>query len=450
MTESKHDLVDLTIDDEATDNHHADPLEAMLFKSISSPARGGGSPPWKSISFACGGWLQFYLYGVARGIQARGLDDPDVTYLGCSAGALAAVGLAFEGNFDDGVEFCKSKCLPIAHGEWTGLFRLHEYVSSCFDSYITPKFRPITDGTLQIAITRLPWFQGERATEFRTPQDLKMAILASAAAYPFASFVYRNGSWCGDGGLTDFQPVLDDDTLTVSPFYFSNADIKPSRYVPLWWAIIPPKSEDTIDWLYNLGYMDAMTYIDSKQITAKRDNSLDIADIQRRTHKYDVPRKVSMHRFLGYDLGNMTHKYFAFVCDFILLLVVLLIWKPMMLFLIYVELIVRMFQCLAAALIYELGVIIPAMCLSAIFSWNKSWKNFRTWRNKMLAFFRRLRIFVPSPQCKLREFSELFQCMFSLSLMLRFISPVCSRGTLRKHDRLEKLSLVYRIFRHVL
>jgi hypothetical protein len=277
-----------------------------------------------------------------------------------------------------------------------------------------------------------------------------MAILASAAAYPLAAFVYRDGSWCADGGLTDFQPVIDDDTLTVSPFYFSNADIKPSRYVPPWWSVIPPKSEDTIDWLYNLGYMDAMSYIDSQQITAKRTNSMDIDDIQRNSHKYDVPRKVSMHRFLGYDLANMTHRYFAFICDFFLLLVVLLIWKPLMLLLIYIELSARMFQCLAVALFYQLGVIVPAMALSALFSWSKTWNNFKLWRNNIITLFGKLRIFVPSSECKLNEFRDCFHCIFSLSLLLRFISLVCSPSTLRKHSRLEKVSFLYRVFKHVL
>ena len=55
-------------------------------------------PPWKSISFACGGWLQFYLYGVGRAIQAQGLDHPSITYLGTSAGALTAAGLVLDGN----------------------------------------------------------------------------------------------------------------------------------------------------------------------------------------------------------------------------------------------------------------------------------------------------------------------------------------------------------------
>ena len=71
------------------------------------------SPPWTSVSFACGGWLQFYMFGVAKALQASGHDYPTtVTYCGCSAGALAAVGLSLEGNFDAAVQFCKDKCVP--------------------------------------------------------------------------------------------------------------------------------------------------------------------------------------------------------------------------------------------------------------------------------------------------------------------------------------------------
>lgn len=71
------------------------------------------NPPWTSVSFACGGWLQFYMFGVAKALQATGHDYPSsVTYCGCSAGALAAVGLSLEGNFDAAVQFCKDKCVP--------------------------------------------------------------------------------------------------------------------------------------------------------------------------------------------------------------------------------------------------------------------------------------------------------------------------------------------------
>ena len=94
----------------------------------------------------------------------------------------------------------------------------------------------------------------------KSQEELKNALLASASAWPFASLVYRNKMWCIDGGLSDFQPLVNEDTITVSPFYFSDADIKPSRYVPLWWSFIPPRSEDTIDWLYALGYEDCVKY----------------------------------------------------------------------------------------------------------------------------------------------------------------------------------------------
>ena len=44
-----------------------------------------GLPPWESMSFACGGWLQFYMFGVAKALQVKGLEK-GVTYCGCSAG----------------------------------------------------------------------------------------------------------------------------------------------------------------------------------------------------------------------------------------------------------------------------------------------------------------------------------------------------------------------------
>ena len=92
-------------------------------------------PPWRSISFSCGGWLQFYLFGVARAFQATGLDK-NVHLAGCSAGGLAAAGLALEGDFDASVEYCKTSCIPRAYGSVTGLFVLHEYVADSFDRFL--------------------------------------------------------------------------------------------------------------------------------------------------------------------------------------------------------------------------------------------------------------------------------------------------------------------------
>ena len=48
------------------------------------------SPPWSGLSFSCGGWLQFYLFGVARAFQVAGLDK-DVRVLYCVLCVLCLV-----------------------------------------------------------------------------------------------------------------------------------------------------------------------------------------------------------------------------------------------------------------------------------------------------------------------------------------------------------------------
>ena len=85
----------------------------------------------------------------------------------------------------------------------------------------------------------------------------------------------------------------------VSPFYFSDTDIKPSRYVPLWWAFLPPKSGATVDWLYSLGFHDCLNYFEKRGLSnlQKRNNKMKI--IAKNPHPYDVRRTVSIHRFLG-------------------------------------------------------------------------------------------------------------------------------------------------------
>ncbi len=224
-----------------------------------------GLPPWESMSFACGGWLQFYMFGVAKALQACNMDK-GVRYYGCSAGALTAAGLILEGEFDDAIKFCKDYCVPKAYSEWTGLFNLGEYVRKCLDKTLLTRFRVLPPKVLNVAVTKLPFLEAERISEFDSHADMVTALASSAAAFPFAPLVYNKGSWYVDGGVSDFQPIENDDTITVSPFYFSECDIKPSRYVPLWWALLPPRSEQTVDWLYRLGWEDCISFLKSRGI----------------------------------------------------------------------------------------------------------------------------------------------------------------------------------------
>ena len=227
-------------------------------------------------------------------LQHKGLDK-GCTYCGCSAGALTSAGLVLEGDFDDAVQFCKDKCVPEAYGGITGLFRLNEYVSECLAKYLLNKYEDIEPGILQIAVSKLPFFTTERVKEHKSKKHLMEALLASCAAFPFAPLVkLDNGRWYIDGGLSDFQPILNADTITVSPFYFSDCDIKPSRYVPLWWTFMPPTSSDTIDWLYALGWDDCITYVRSRGIpdTPKAGEVHSFIIQGKNTHEYDIPRRV--------------------------------------------------------------------------------------------------------------------------------------------------------------
>ena len=407
-----------------------------------------GLPPWESMSFACGGWLQFYMFGVAKALQYKGLDK-GVIYCGCSAGALTSAGLVLEGDFDDAIRYCKEEGIPKAYSGISGLFKLDQYVLKCLDLHLLSKFREIPPNILQIAVTKLWFFTPEKVTKFDTKQHLIDNLLASSAAFPFASLVKINGSWYIDGGLSDFQPIVDEDTITVSPFYFSDCDIKPSRYVPIWWCVFPPPSNDTIDWLYNLGYHDCISYIQSRGIptTPKRDTTFSPILSAKNSHEFDEPRRIrypiisthhtvyvcmhvtllnfisSIHRFLGYDLKNMTSQYVAFVMDFLLLILFLALLKPLAMLLIYVELILTMLY-----LALRIGLLQMRTMLV-----NKA----------------------PNTDTKTLQrccvaFMDCIACFMSLSLFLRWFSGGLSSAQLRKHDRLAKSSILYRIFRHII
>jgi hypothetical protein len=421
-----------------------------------------GLAPWESMSFACGGWLQYYLFGVGKALQESGMDK-GVTYAGCSAGALTAVGLALGGNFDEGFEGAKA-CIPKAYGSLRGLFQLHLYVEENVVKTLAPHFSKEKASQIQIAVTSLPLLGAKRLTNFTSVADLKDAILASCAAFPAAKAQTYQGKLYVDGGLSDFQPIIDSDTITVSPFYFSNCDIKPSRYVPLWWAFMPPNSNHTVDWLYSLGYEDCLQYLEQRKILdylrkkqlsklsaevpeQEVESSMDkawsqlMAFTRRRmglapAHASDH-RKVSLRRFLGYDLRTFSNHYVSFVLDLCLLFLLLFVWKPLALCLIYAELLFRIVY-LNVMLLFQFTGVFTALE--------------RILRRQAQAVTK----IVQNPAADfvsttLEEMRDCIWCILSLSLAMRFISGG-PRPTveLRKHDRLTKHSLLYRVFRHII
>jgi hypothetical protein len=58
-------------------------------------------------------------------------------------------------------------------------------------------------------------------------------------------------------------------------FYVRNACY---RYVPVWWAFLPPPNPSTIDWLYDLGYKDALTWMQARGLGYCCDHCTDSND----------------------------------------------------------------------------------------------------------------------------------------------------------------------------
>lgn len=348
--------------------------------------------------------------------------------------------MAVGGDFDLAIEFCKKECIPNTYGTITGIISISDYVSSCIDKAIHPLYKDgIPPGILQIAVTKLPFMIGERVISYDSFDDLKKCLLGSSAAFPLARLIYRKGYWLIDGGITDFQPVVDSDTLTVSPFYFSDADIKPSRYVPLWWALLPPNSPDTVDWLYSLGWEDAMTYFDSIGIPATTPNlKSQMKKIDKSSHPYDIPKQVTIHRFLGYDFSKIANYYLLFVLDFVLLMLFMFVFKPTALLLIYLELYIN--AILYSFLLFVCGIYFSfsrkIMRILQFGLFPNSLKAYEIYTSKIWNSH------------KSRVWESIL-CISSLSLFLRFVSIRPSKRLLKKHQRLEKISLFYRVFRHI-
>jgi len=139
-----------------------------------------------------------------------------------------------------------------------------------------------------------------------------------------------------------------------------------------------------------------------------------------------------MHRFLGYDLKNMTNQYVAFVLDLALLVLFLLIWKPLAMLFIYVELFSRtiylstLFLCSILTKFVKRMVVTPTS--SSILPLEEGKRMEKLWNQLM----------------------DCLSCLVSLSLFLRWFSGRPSSAALRKHDRLSKSSILYRVFRHII
>ena len=135
-----------------------------------------------------------------------------------------------------------------------------------------------------MSITRIfPWYKNLRVNNFPSYDFLIQSLMCSACITPLAGFPMwlKGHGLCFDGGVSDFQILKGlarngtfcklhcrktnpADIVVVCPFYSSRANIRPSKYVPIWWAFYPPPPYKMKE-LFELGQKDAHAWCDKQE-----------------------------------------------------------------------------------------------------------------------------------------------------------------------------------------
>jgi hypothetical protein len=408
----------------------------------------------ESFSFACGGWLKMYLFGVAKALQEVGADR-DARMIGCSAGALAATALALRCDFDVIRDYVVNEVVPRAHGSLAGPFSVRQYLSDTLQTCgQLHRYEDLNTAAkkLTVVYSSLSAWASRRVTSFDSKDTLEKSLLASCCAVPIAGMPFKlNGEWVMDGGMFDFQPVYDDKTVTVSPFYCTNADIKPSRYVPMWWALYPPTQRD-VEWLFDLGYEDGLNWAIKNGKTPANKK----IQIPTRGAEYDGQWTTTVGRVIGYRGVESRVLDVLFVALFVCL------WKPLAFTLLYMELYLHALVSggkaalfgAAAKFMVSCIVLLAAMTVLATHSFQET----LLFVVGLLGVGIFLGVLVllsggihEASRVASKDWKKCCACLrsiTSLSLFLRSLPVLGSSIEIKRHEYLLEHSLVYRLALH--
>jgi hypothetical protein len=143
------------------------------------------------------------------------------------------------------------------------------------------------------------------------------------------------------------------------------------------------------------------------------------------------------------------NRFISFFLDSILLLLLLFVWKPLALLLIYVELFARILLLSAFSLLQAARELSPTQIFSSMIL-----RPYYMVMTRLVgSVFLQQDLKVKTEQQRNRAIQELWECVtcvWSLSLFLRFLSGRPMEQELRKHKRLAKFSIIYRVFMHII
>jgi hypothetical protein len=246
---------------------------------------GSASHPMDGLEFgfSASGWLMSYQLGVAYALQRHGVSLSTARFVGASGGSAVSAALAL--NLDCKVinDFMVRCCADFHANPLSHIWRMGDYAKNCIErTMVEHTFRHTGLAgakKLNVAVTLLPSLKGVILSDFRSNQEYLDALMASCCLAPIAGMPFRiqrpgcaagaHDQWVIDGGLAQMVPRLSAQTITVCPLYCFEADVRPSRYVPLHWGVYPPAPND-FEELFWLGARDGMAFLERRGLAHAR------------------------------------------------------------------------------------------------------------------------------------------------------------------------------------
>ncbi|XP_073967223.1 uncharacterized protein [Choristoneura fumiferana] len=176
-----------------------------------------------NLSFAGCGFLGIYHVGVAVCFKKYAPQLLLGKISGASFGALSACCLLCDvpiGEITSDVLRVVGEARAGSLGPFSPSFNIQNVLLEGMDKYLPHDVHKIVSGKLHISLTRVYDGKNVIVSEFPTRQDLMQALLASCFVPVFSGMLPPrfHGIRYMDGGFSDNLPILNENTVTVSPF----------------------------------------------------------------------------------------------------------------------------------------------------------------------------------------------------------------------------------------
>ncbi|KAL4003092.1 Patatin-like phospholipase family protein [Acanthocheilonema viteae] len=185
-----------------------------------------------SLSLSGCGFLCIYHAGVCAAIKEYAPQLLRNRISGASAGSIIAAGVVCNLCLSRATSFflnVVSEARSYTFGVLNRDFDLMKLLRMKLNSILPINAHELCTGRLRISVTRFRDMENVILDEFHTKDELIDAICCSCFIPVYGGFVYPTfrGEIYMDGGASDNQPIIDIDTITVSPFS-GESDICPT------------------------------------------------------------------------------------------------------------------------------------------------------------------------------------------------------------------------------